>query len=113
MWDAIIDGIHKAIIQLRIDPYWETTAFIGEAVFAGRFVLQWLVSEFRKRSYVPVGFWYMSIIGSVILLAYAIHIQKLVFILAFSLQILIYGRNLHLIRREALIKADSGGEPKN
>ena len=98
MWDAVVSSIENAIVQVKVDPYWEITAFVGEAVFGGRFVLQWLVSEYRKKSHVPTAFWYMSIIGSIILLAYSIHIEKIVFIAAFSLQLIIYGRNLWLIR---------------
>lgn len=48
--------------------------------FTGRFVLQWLYSEFKKRSIIPVGFWYLSMLGSTILLAYAIYRQDPVFI---------------------------------
>ena len=100
MWDSLSTAIQNAILQIKLDPYWEATAFIGEAVFGGRFVLQWIVSEYRKKSHVPVAFWYMSIIGSIILAAYSIHIEKPVLILAFTLQIGIYVRNLHLIKKE-------------
>ena len=93
MWEALVEA-------LRNDPYWEALAFVGEAVFGGRFVLQWLVSEYRKKSHVPIAFWYMSIVGSIILLAYSIHKQLPVFILAFVLQIGIYTRNLALIKKE-------------
>ena len=48
MLDAIINVITNAVEQLKADPYWETTAFVGEAVFGGRFILQWLVSEYKK-----------------------------------------------------------------
>ena len=68
MLDAVVNGIQNAFMQFKLDPYWEATAFVGEALFGGRFVLQWLVSEYRKKSHVPTAFWYLSIIGSVILL---------------------------------------------
>ena len=100
MWEALTEAIRNAGMQIKLDPYWEATAFVGEAIFGGRFVLQWLVSEYRKKSHVPVAFWYMSIVGSIILLAYSIHIEKPVFILALALQIGIYTRNLALIKKE-------------
>jgi len=99
MIDAVLTGIQNAVNQVKIDPYWELTAFVGEAVFGGRFILQWIMSEKKKQSYIPDFFWYMSIVGSMILLAYFVHKQSLAMIIAFSLQILIYGRNLHLIKR--------------
>ena len=99
MWHMIISALQGAIEQFRIEPYWETTAFVGEAVFGGRFILQWLVSEYKKKSYVPVGFWYMSIVGSLILLVYFAHKQSLALMITFVLQIGIYARNLHLIKK--------------
>ncbi len=100
MWESVVNAIQNAILQIKLDPYWEATAFVGEAVFGGRFVLQWIVSEYRKKSHIPIAFWYMSIIGSIILAAYAIHIEKPVLIVAFTLQIGIYTRNLALIKKE-------------
>ena len=100
MLEALAEALRNAAEQIRVDPYWEATAFVGEAIFGGRFVLQWIVSEYRKKSHVPIAFWYMSIIGSIILAAYSIHIEKPVFIVAFVLQIGIYTRNLALIKKE-------------
>ena len=110
MIEQITFGIERAVNQLRVDPFWELTAFVGEAVFGGRFILQWLMSEKKKQSYIPELFWYMSIVGSVILLAYFVHKASLAMIIAFSLQILIYGRNLQLIRRKSKLKTNSGSD---
>ena len=51
---------------------WLALGFIGQAIFGSRFVVQWLVSERKKRSVIPKAFWYLSIAGSVVLLTYAI-----------------------------------------
>ncbi len=99
MWESVLNAIQKAIEQIKLDPYWELTAFVGEAVFGGRFVLQWLVSEYKKKSHVPIAFWYMSIIGSMILAVYSIHKGLPILIAAFTLQIGIYARNLVLIKK--------------
>ena len=99
MLDMVFNGLQGAVAQFKADPYWETTAFVGEAVFGGRFILQWLISEYKKESYVPVAFWYMSIVGSIILLAYFMHKASLALIITFALQILIYVRNLVLIKK--------------
>jgi len=41
--------------------------FIGQFVFGARFLVQWIVSEKKKRSVVPISFWYLSILGGVLL----------------------------------------------
>jgi lipid-A-disaccharide synthase-like uncharacterized protein len=63
--------------------------------------VQWIVSERKKRSHVPVIFWYFSVGGGVMLLTYAIYRRDPVFILGQSLGLLIYIRNLVLIYRRA------------
>ncbi len=65
-----------------------------------RFLIQWIVSEYKKVSVIPVHFWYFSIIGSSLLLTYALYRKDIVFILGQSLGIIIYVRNLILIRRK-------------
>ncbi|MGA2915499.1 MAG: lipid-A-disaccharide synthase N-terminal domain-containing protein [Sedimentisphaerales bacterium] len=83
--------------ELSQEPIWSIVGLLGQFTFGGRFILQWLVSEYKKKSHVPVAFWYLSMIGSIILLAYSIHRVEPIFILGFSLNSAIYIRNLHLI----------------
>lgn len=83
--------------ELAQEPVWTTIGFVGQFTFGGRFILQWLVSEYKKKSHVPIAFWYLSLVGSIILLVYSIHRVEPIFILGFSLNALIYIRNLHLI----------------
>jgi len=77
---------------------WLIVGFVGQALFASRFLIQWLASERAKRSVVPTAFWYFSLAGSAVLLAYAIHRADPVFIVGQSTGMFIYLRNLHLIR---------------
>jgi len=79
---------------------WKILGFLGQGVFASRFLVQWIQSERKGHSYIPRYFWYASIIGSTILLAYALHIKDPVFILGQSMGIIIYYRNLALLRKE-------------
>ena len=72
----------------------------GQLLFTARFVVQWLSSEREKRSVIPPMFWYFSIGGALILLAYAVYRQDVVFILGQSSGMFIYARNLQLIRNE-------------
>jgi lipid-A-disaccharide synthase-like uncharacterized protein len=91
---------------------WLAVGFIGQLAFTGRFVLQWLYSEYKKRSVIPVGFWYLSIIGSALLLAYAIYRQDPVFIVGQSFGFIVYLRNLQLIakyREQPIAEADEKG----
>ena len=81
------------------ETLWLIIGFAGQAVFTGRFVLQWLYSEFKRRSVIPVGFWYLSMLGSALLLTYAVYRQDPVFIIGQSFGFLVYLRNLQLIAR--------------
>jgi lipid-A-disaccharide synthase-like uncharacterized protein len=86
-------------MNLTRETLWLIVGFTGQAVFTGRFVLQWLYSEFKKRSVIPVGFWYLSIVGSALLLGYAIYREDPVFIIGQSFGFIVYLRNLQLIAR--------------
>lgn len=79
--------------------FWETVGFIGLVLFSSRFLVQWIASERRKESIIPVSFWYFSIAGSLFLLAYAFARADPIFILSYLFNGLIYGRNLYFIYR--------------
>lgn len=79
---------------------WLIIGFIGQALFSMRFLLQWIASERKGESVIPVLFWYFSLAGGLTLLAYAIHIRDAVFILGQSAGAFIYIRNLVLIFRK-------------
>tara|TARA_X000000950_G_C13763790_1_gene598016 strand:+ start:228 stop:533 length:306 start_codon:yes stop_codon:yes gene_type:complete len=78
---------------------WLAIGFIGQTIFASRFLIQWIVSERASKSIIPNIFWWISIVGSLILLSYAIHKQDPVFIVGQSCGFLIYTRNLYLIKK--------------
>jgi lipid-A-disaccharide synthase-like uncharacterized protein len=85
--------------------YWLAIGFAGNALFFSRFLVQWIASERAGRSYVPVAFWWLSIMGSLVLLVYAIHRRDPVFTLAFLPNCVVYVRNLMLIRKERRARA--------
>ena len=87
-----------------MNKIWLGLGFFAQLMFSARFLVQWLASERAGKSIVPRMFWYLSIAGSVLLLAYSIHRKDPVFILGQSMGIFIYTRNLYLIHREK--KAD-------
>ena len=78
---------------------WLAVGFAGQALFSARFLLQWVYSERRKRSIIPVAFWYFSLAGGATLFIYALHIGDPVFILGQSMGVLIYTRNLYFIHK--------------
>ncbi len=78
---------------------WLVLGIGGEFVFFMRFVVQWWASERRKRTVVPMMFWHLSLVGTGLVLAYALYRIDPVFILAYSLNVFIYVRNLMIARR--------------
>lgn len=87
---------------------WFLVGMIGEGVFFMRFVVQWYASERQKRTVVPMAFWYLSLAGTALVLAYAVFVINPVFILAYSLNVFLYVRNLIIARRApARIAGDS------
>jgi len=93
-------GIWEILARIaRLDSVgiWYLVGFVGQFVFMMRFVVQWIASERKKRSVVPLAFWYLSLVGSLITIVYAVYRRDPVFTAAFCLNIVIYIRNLHLI----------------
>ena len=71
---------------------------LGQAVFVARWIIQWVASERRGKSHVPELFWWCSLLGSMMLLAYFIVDRDPVGMLGQSLGWTVYSRNLYLIR---------------
>ncbi|KPK99455.1 MAG: hypothetical protein AMK75_06420 [Planctomycetes bacterium SM23_65] len=87
---------------------WLVLGFLAQALFASRFVVQWISSERAGQSIVPIAFWYLSLAGALLLLIYAIYRRDPVFILGQSMGGFIYARNLALIRRKRTPSRDAG-----
>jgi lipid-A-disaccharide synthase-like uncharacterized protein len=82
--------------------YWWAIGFGGQIVFGSRFYVQWIASEKQQRSVMPVVFWWLSLVGGLLTLAYAIYRLDPPFIMANLGGPPIYARNLWLIRRARL-----------
>jgi lipid-A-disaccharide synthase-like uncharacterized protein len=82
------------------DTVWTSIGFVGNALFGMRFLIQWLSSERKGHSVIPVTFWYFSIAGGTITLLYALHLRAWPLILGQGTPLLIYVRNLWMIRRD-------------
>ena len=75
--------------------------FVGQGLFASRFIIQWIYSEKKGTSSIPLAFWYLSIFGGIGLLTYAIYRKDPVIISGQLFGIFIYLRNLILIYRSS------------
>jgi lipid-A-disaccharide synthase-like uncharacterized protein len=76
---------------------WMGVGFVGQALFTSRFLVQWITSERIGRSVTPAAFWYFSVLGGLVLLAYAIHRRDPVFIAGQALGLVVYVRNLQML----------------
>lgn len=86
--------------------FWLIFGLFGQLCFTMRFLVQWIQSERRKESIIPVSFWIFSLMGSSILLSYAIYRKDPVFILGQAFGFIVYIRNLQFVIRG---KAQSHG----
>ena len=83
--------------------FWKVVGWLGNAVFFSRFFVQWYATERLKRVVVPVAFWWLSLIGSGLLLSYAVFWKRdSVFIFAYLFTWIPYIRNLMIGRRARL-----------
>ena len=76
---------------------WIGIGLVGQLLFTSRFLVQWIASERRRESVVPVAFWWFSLAGGVTLLSYALWRHDPVFILGQAMGLVVYARNLALI----------------
>lgn len=82
------------------ETVWIGVGLLGQGLFSARFLVQWIASERQRKSVIPIAFWYFSLVGGVVLLAYAIWRRDPVFILGQTTGAFIYTRNLLFIHRE-------------
>lgn len=87
-----------------VQNLWLAIGFAAQAIFASRFLVQWIASERARASVMPVSFWYLSLAGGLMLLGYAIHRRDPVFILGQAFGVVVYLRNLYLIRRGGRVR---------
>ena len=81
----------------NLELFFLCIGFLGQALFASRFIIQWIYSEKLGKSSIPIQFWYLSIFGGLGLLVYALFRQDPVIIIGQLFGIFIYLRNLILI----------------
>jgi lipid-A-disaccharide synthase-like uncharacterized protein len=87
-------------VETMSELLWVLIGLSGQLMFSARFFVQWLASEKEHKSVIPITFWYFSIAGGLILLAYALYRQDPVFVLGQAFGLFVYGRNLYLLHQE-------------
>ena len=89
---------------MSLDPrswdFWVLIGFLGQFLFGARFIVQWISSEKRRESHIPIHFWYLSLIGGTITAVYAIHRRDPVFVVGQVSGLVVYIRNLMLIHAQ-------------
>ncbi|GAC1470016.1 MAG: hypothetical protein NVSMB9_14600 [Isosphaeraceae bacterium] len=78
---------------------WMGVGFLGQGIFTARFLVQWVASEKKRDSVVPVQFWWISLFGGLTLLSYTIHKQDPPLILGQAMGLVVYVRNLMLLEK--------------
>lgn len=92
-----------------IELLWLIVGFGAQALFGGRMIVQWWISERRGQSVVPLCFWYMSLSGGVLMLAYAIWLRDPVVMTGQALGLFVYFRNIALALRGSRGEASASG----
>jgi lipid-A-disaccharide synthase-like uncharacterized protein len=82
---------------------WLAVGLLGQAFFSMRFVVQWIASERKGESIVPLSFWFFSLGGGLALLLYALYRHDPVFIVGQAAGLFVYSRNLYLIQRKGRV----------
>jgi len=88
----------KEFMDVLVQPM-AILGLVGQAAFFSRFLVQWIVSEKKGESVMPVAFWYLSIVGGLLMLVYAIWRRDPIFTMGQSIGVFVYTRNLMLIHK--------------
>jgi lipid-A-disaccharide synthase-like uncharacterized protein len=94
-----VGGYLQDVFIAKLD-WWIVLGFIAQALFATRFLVQWLASERAGRSVVPMTFWIFSIGGGLLLFIYALYRKDPVFIAGQGFGLFVYLRNLQFVLRD-------------
>ena len=90
--------------------FWNVIGWSGNAVFSSRFLVQWYATEKKKQVVVPTLFWWLSLVGSLLLLSFALFYDKhYVVIFAYAFTWIPYTRNLIIHRRYKEAHTDCSG----
>ena len=104
--NSILDGNRFLGIEWH---FWKVLGWTGNVIFFSRFFVQWIATERRKQVVVPLSFWWLSLIGSILLLAYGLWQRDSVFIFAYAFTWVPYIRSLVIHYRHKAARKDCPG----
>lgn len=93
----IFSGSFSAIFNNKdVSRFWLVWGTVAQIIFISRFFYQWIYSENKKESVLPLGFWVISTIGSSMIFTYSISRLDPVLFAAHSFGLFVYIRNILL-----------------
>lgn len=93
----IYTGEFNSIIKNKdVSLFWMLWGTIAQLIFISRFFYQWIYSENKKESVLPLGFWIISTVGSLMIFTYSISRLDPVLFAAHSFGLFVYIRNIFL-----------------
>jgi len=101
------------LLTKLLPKWWDVVGYVGQLLFFSRFLFQWLASERRGHSYIPVYFWWLSISGAVITVIYLLWTKDppIPILLGQAVGLVAYTRNLLLIRKHRRLSRVARVEP--
>lgn len=92
--------IEVLFFNSKIDQSLLNWGLLGQLLFTGRFIIQWRSSEVKSESFFPLSFWYLSIIGSLMIASYAILREDVVLFIGQGFGLIVYIRNIIIGKRD-------------
>lgn len=85
-----------ATSSFSFTDFFMVMGMIGQLLLNVRYLYQWYFSERARESLLPFGFWIISAAASVMVIAYSIYRDDIVLLVAQSLGLIAYTRNIYL-----------------
>ncbi len=95
-----MSNLYFNALQNPYDTIWMGVGYAGQIVFGIRFLIQWLTSEKKGHSVIPIAFWYCSLVGGILSFTYIVHQREWPLLLGAALPLPIYARNIWMIYRD-------------
>ena len=102
---AINDHVDNLFKNENIPEWLLFLGIVAQILFTLRFVYQWIYSEKSKNSVLPMGFWMISLSGSILIFIYAIIRRDPVLLVGHAMGLVIYTRNIFILRKNVKINS--------
>lgn len=92
---------------IKVSFGWHLIGFLGYGLFSSRFWIQWWMAEKQEKSYLPLSFWWLSLIGAILSCLYFLSIHDVVNMMGPLIGLIPYVRNLMLIYKTKTLSSTS------